>query len=200
MVSLILPIYEGYTLDENIRRYVQIGSGLPEGFVIPQNERKGVSPTDTYATVLLINDPIEGLPVHSYDGQSFQTTAFIMAQYSVQWYGKTGGEQDVLNRSRQFATWVSSPAAHEFATKAGFIFQRVSDIQQIDDVFLEEYEPRHYVLLEVGYKQTVAEDVPALATPGAIMARTEALTETIYYRYYFPTFGGLTASGTLTKA
>ena len=74
------------------------------------------------------------------------------------------------------------------------------DIQQIDDVFLEEYEPRHYVLLEVGYKQTVAEDVPALATPGAIMARTEALTETIYYRYYFPTFGGLTTSGTLTKA
>ena len=166
-------------LERLVRGLVAAGSGLEPRRVRPGNQ-DGPVPDELFASVMLIHQDTEGLPVTpmslSSDGLSLDapTLATIRDQYSVQWFRE--GAHDAAKR---FATWVWSPAGLAKAHSAGLTVRRVSDVRQLDDVVSGAWEGRAGVDIDIGYIQRINQTVGYLrSVPVEVGAggRTETIT------------------------
>lgn len=95
-------------LDENLlRRYVAEGAHLKpdaDGERVVEGNSHGPRPKGTYATVLLVNDDPQGLPVfHQLPGGETATENVIVSEYSVQFY-----REDAVAAARRFRSWAES--------------------------------------------------------------------------------------------
>ena len=174
---MIAPTTQG--LERAIRGLVAAGSSLESRRVRP-GQRGGPIPGDLFATVLLIHQDTEGLPVTpmslSSDGLSLDapTVATIRGRYSVQWFRE--GAHDAAKR---FVTWVWSPTGLAHAHSAGLTVRRVSDVRQLDDVVSGAWEERAGVDIDIGYVQRINQTLGYLrSVPVEVGAggRTESIT------------------------
>ena len=146
-------------LERSIRAYVAAGSGLASSQVIP-GYADGPAPNGLYASVLLINEAIQGIPGTIFNlsesGQGLKAPvratvrATVRASYSVQWFRE--GSRDA---ARRFSVWASSPAGRELAAARGLTFLSVSDVRQLDDIVSDAWEERAGLDLEIGYIQKI---------------------------------------------
>ena len=144
-------------LERSIRAYVAAGSGLASSQVIP-GYTDGPAPNGLYASVLLINEAIQGIPgtifnlSESGQGLKAPVRATVRASYSVQWFRE--GSRDA---ARRFSVWASSPAGRELAAARGLTFLSVSDVRQLDDIVSDAWEERAGLDLEIGYIQMLTQ-------------------------------------------
>ena len=150
-------------LDEVVRDYVAMGSGLDSDTdVIPGNDG-GPSPNHLFATVLLVEDESPGVPfVRHTDVEGVlrsQTLRAVAARYSLQFF-RTGAR----DAARQLAVWVSSSAGRDEALRQHITVRRVSGIRRLDRLVDDEWEERVNVDLTIGYLESLTEPVDAIAS------------------------------------
>ena len=135
-------------LETAVRSYVAAGSGLQSEAVIPGFDN-GPAPETLYASVLLIHQDIQGVPVTVFDGGAeARTVATMRGRYSVQWF-----RRGARNAALSFAIWASSPEGREAADTRKLTYIRVSDIHQLDELVSEAWEQRAGLDLDLGYLQ-----------------------------------------------
>ena len=151
-------------LEKVLRAHVAAGSGLDvDTHVIPGNDPHP-APKGLYATVLLIDATIQGvaydvLSARSDNDLDVLTVRTMRGRYSVQWCRK--GARDA---ARQFAVWTSSPLSLERARRNNVTLVRVSTVRQIDTIVSDKWEERAGVDLDVGYLESVTQEVASIAS------------------------------------
>ncbi|MYD92455.1 MAG: hypothetical protein F4Y02_01925, partial [Chloroflexi bacterium] len=152
-------------LDEVIRGYVAMGSGLDvDTDVLPGNP-KGPTPQGLYATVLFVDDATPGTPYRRWTdvegALTAQTLRDTSARYSVQWM-RTGAR----DAARRFVAWLSSSAGHDEAIRQHLVVQRVSAIRRLDTLIADDWEERVNVDLQIGYVEALCQRADAIASAG----------------------------------
>lgn len=151
------------TLERAVRGYVAAGSGLEPKQVVPGNGNPPAS-NDLYATVLLITSAGRGVPYTLYQDAApghidATTVGTVLARYSVQWYRK-----GARNAARRFSVWVSSPQGRGHSAAQGLAFLRVSAVRQLDDIVADAWEERAGLDLDIGYLESIRQELPAMET------------------------------------
>ena len=150
------------TLERMVRAHVAVGSGLETRRVIAGNIGRP-SPDGLYATVLLINQAIQGIPSTRFalsDASGLldaPTQATVRDRYSVQWF--RAGARDA---ARRFSVWVSSPMGLDYMAARGLGFLKVSGVRQLDNVISGAWEERAGLDLDIGYVETLQEEAGAV--------------------------------------
>ena len=141
-------------LETAIRSYVAAGSGIQTKSVIPGFD-DGPAPETLYASVVLIHQDVQGVPVTVFDGGAeARTVATMRGRYSVQWF-RTGAR----NAALRFAIWASSPEGLEAAHSRQLTYLRVSDIRRLDDLVAEAWEERAGLEMDLGYLQEAVKPI-----------------------------------------
>ena len=151
------------TLERAVRGYVAAGSGLEPKQVVRGNGNPPAS-NGLYATVLLITATGQGIPYTLYQnagpGQlDAATVGTVRARYSVQWY-----RQGARDAARRFSLWANSPAGLEHITAPGLTLLRLSAVRQVDDIIADAWEERTGLDLDLGYLETVRQEMAAIET------------------------------------
>ena len=167
---MISPATEA--LEEAVRGYVAAGSGLDfDTHVIPGNSR-GAATDGLYATVLLINQAIQGIPSTRFtlsDAPGLldaPTQATVRDRYSVQWF--RAGARDA---ARRFSVWVSSPMGLDYMAARGLGFLKVSSVRQLDNVISGAWEERAGLDLDICYVETVRLEGGPVGVIGSVPIR-----------------------------
>lgn len=162
-------------IERVVRAYVAEGSGLASAAVIPGND-SGPSPTEPYATVLLVASRQDGVnPARCrVEGGEVRATVLssIESTWSVQWYRE--GSRD---RARAFRLWADSPLGVLDAGRRGLTFRRCSDVRQIDEIVSETWEERAGLDLVVGLVQTAEQNLGLMETVPVSIAAADAEVE-----------------------
>ena len=138
------------TLEEAVRGYVALGSGLDfDTHVLPGNDN-GPAPNELYASVLLVRSRQDGMGAFQTDGTDALTQTSVQERYSVQWY-RTGAK----DAARQFRLWTASAEAQEYLLETGLALVRTSEVRQIDAIIADAWEERAGLDLDIGYIQTL---------------------------------------------
>ena len=138
------------TLEEAVRGYVALGSGLDfDTHVLPGNDN-GPAPNELYASVLLVRSRQDGMGAFQTDGTDALTQTAVQERYSVQWY-RTGAK----DAARQFRLWTATPEAQEYLLETGLALVRTSEVRQIDAIIADAWEERTGLDLDLGYIQTL---------------------------------------------
>lgn len=149
-------------LDEVVRAYVAMGSGLDVDTEVLPGNPKGPTPQTLYATVLFVDDATPGTPYRRWtdvDGDlRAQTLRDTGARYSVQWM-RTGAR----DAARRFAAWLASPAGHDEAIRQHLVVRRLSAIRRLDTLIADDWEERVNVDLMVGYVEALSDPTAAIA-------------------------------------
>ena len=152
-----------YDLEDSVRSFVARGSGIDSGKMIPGNSSGPAPNRRLYATLLLIDHAVQGVPrsrlthVPDTDEIDVLTTSTIRDRYSVQWY-----REGAMDAARRFSIWTSSPEGLESAATGGFTFLAVGDVRRIDDIITLEFEERASLDLDIGYRERVTTSVNKL--------------------------------------
>ena len=151
------------TLERAVRGYVAAGSGLSSNRVIEGNG-DGSAPNELFASVLLITAEARGVPWTLYregegDMLDAPTIGTVRARYSVQWHRR--GARDA---ARRFSLWLWSPEGMERAATAGLTIARASDVRQLDAIIADAWEERAGLDLDIGYLESVSQQVGAIGS------------------------------------
>ena len=167
------------TIERNIRSYVAEGAALSTSLVIAAN-KPGVSPTEPYATVLLVSDTLEGYTWSSDaahdDGIEQTSYESVNARYSVQFF-RTGAR----DRALTFRLWAYSQSGVLSASRRGITLYTASTVLQTDRVVSEEWEERASIDIDLGIVRQI-QNVINLAETISIVAERDGetpYTETI---------------------
>ena len=139
--------------ERKLRGYIATASGLPPENVIPGNE-KGPSPRNSYATVLLVDDPAMAYNVEIPDGTTINNVSNRRATYSVQFFRK-----GAVDYARTFCIYAETEQGLTDQRDAGFFFQAPLDYSRLDDIVGDGYEERAVVELELNYAVTTSQTV-----------------------------------------
>ena len=138
------------TLEEAVRGYVALGSGLDfDTHVLPGNDN-GPAPNELYSTVLLVRSRPDGMSAFQTNINDGLTQSAVQERYSVQWYRE--GAKDA---ARRFRLWTATPEAQEYLLETGLALVRTSEVRQIDAIIADAWEERAGLDLDIGYIQTL---------------------------------------------
>lgn len=150
------------------------GTNLAGTHVMPANDR-GVSPKETYAEILVVDDRQHGYATRQVVQGT--TTAYTTLRYAI--IQVTLYRVEALARAKRLAAWLYSDEALELENDLELAVRNVGAVRDMTDTVETERETRAVLDLEISYYYNVQVDEPLVDIADIIIKHDNFDAETV---------------------